>query len=130
MSRNTTTHCSTSTQVADFANHLDTGPEYISEGGRADEKNCFDMELYQPAKKLQIARQDLRNIILRPGELHIVMADLCTISAFIDNSGLDMCWLESELYSPATVKQILEGGHVKRAETAHMVTLQALFTLY
>jgi len=29
-----------------------------------------------------------------------------------------------------TVKQILEGGHIKRAETAHMVTLQALFTLY
>ena len=41
-----------------------------------------------------------------------------------------MCWFESELYGPATVKQILEGGHVKRAETAHMVTLQALFTLY
>ena len=64
------------------------------------------MGLYQPAKKLQMARQDLRNIILRPGELPIVMADLRTIGAFIDNSGLDMCWLESELYGPATVKQI------------------------
>ena len=71
------------------------------------------MGLYQPAKKLQMARQDLRNIILRPGELHIVMTDLRTIGAFIDNSGLDMCWLESELYGAATVKQILEGGHVK-----------------
>ena len=90
----------------------------------------LDMGLYHPAKMLQMARQDLRNIILRPGELHIVMADLRTIGAFIDNSGLDMCWLKSELYGPATVKQILEGGHVKRAETAHMVTLQALFTLY
>ena len=90
----------------------------------------LDMGLYQPAKKLQMAQQDLRNIILRPGELHIVMADLRTIGAFIDNSGLDMCWLESELYGPATVKQILEGGHIKRAQTAHMVTLQALFTLY
>ena len=90
----------------------------------------LDMGLYHLAKKLQMARQDLRNIILRPGELYIVMADLRTIGAFIDNSALDMCWLESELYGPATVKQILEGGHVKRAETAHMVTLQALFTLY
>ena len=90
----------------------------------------LDMGLYQPAKKLQMARQDLRNIILRPGQLHIVMADLRTIGAFIDNSRLDMCWLGSELYGPATVKQILEVGHVKRAETAHMVTLQALFTLY
>ena len=59
----------------------------------------------------------------------MVMADLRTIGAFIDNSGLDMCWLESELYGPVTVKQILEGGHVKQAETAHMVTLQALFTV-
>ena len=42
----------------------------------------LDMGLYQPAKKLQMARQDLRNIILRPGELHIVMADLRTIGAF------------------------------------------------
>ena len=41
-----------------------------------------------------------------------------------------MCWLESELYGLATVKHILEGGHVKQAETAHMETLQALFTLY
>ena len=90
----------------------------------------LDMGLYQPAKKLQMARQDLRNIILRAGELHIVIAYLRTIGAFIDNSGLDMCWFESELYGPATVKQILEGGHVKGAETEHMVTLQALFTLY
>ena len=89
----------------------------------------LDMGLYQPAKKLQMALQDLRNIILRAGELHIVMAYLRTIGAFIDNSGLDICWFESELYGLATVKQILEGGHVKRAETAHMVTLQALFTL-
>ena len=65
----------------------------------------LDMGFYQPAKKLQMARQDLRNIILRPGELHIVMADLRTIDAFIDKSGLDMCWLESELYGPATVTE-------------------------
>ena len=39
-SRHTTAHCSTSTRVANFANCLDAGPEYISEGGRTDEKNC------------------------------------------------------------------------------------------
>ncbi|CAH3182528.1 unnamed protein product [Porites lobata] len=61
--------------------------------------------------------------------LHIVMAQLRTIGAFIENSGLDMCWVESDLYGPCTVKQILDGNHVKR-EAAHMVTLQALFSLY
>lgn len=88
------------------------------------------MGLYQPAKKLQMSRQDLGHIILRPGELHIVMAQLRTIGAFIENSGLDMCWVESDLYGPATVKQILGGKHVKRGQRAHLVTLQALFSLY
>ena len=90
----------------------------------------LDMGLYQPAKKLQMTRQDLEHIILRPGELHIVMAQLRTIGAFIEDSGLDMCWVESDLYAPSTVKQILGGNHVKRGEAAHTITLQALFSLY
>ena len=68
--------------------------------------------------------------ILRPGELHILMAQLRTIGAFIENSGIDMAWIESDLYGPNTVKQILEGNHVKRGEAAHLVTLQAFFILY
>ena len=64
--------------------------------------------------------------ILRPGELHICMAMLRTIGAY----GIDMCWVESELYGPSTVRQILDGNHVKRGENAHIITLQALFTLY
>ena len=90
----------------------------------------LDMGLYQPAKKLQMARNDLSYLILRPGELHILMAQLRTLGSFIENSGVDLCWLESDLYGPTTVKQILEGKHVKRGETAHMLTLQVLFMLY
>ena len=83
----------------------------------------LDMGLYLPAKKLQMARNDLNHLILRPGELHIVMAMLRTIGAYIDSSGIDMCWIESELYGPSTVKQILDGNHVKRREKAHVITL-------
>lgn len=90
----------------------------------------LDLGLYQPAKKLQMARRDLKHLILRPGELHIVMAALRAIGAYIDNSGIDTCWIEAELYGPSTVKQILGGKHVKRAQTAHMITLQALFLMY
>ena len=79
------------------------------------------MGLYQLAKKLQMTRQDLGHIIHRPGEVHIVMDQPRTIGAFIENSGLDMCWIESDLYGPSTVK---------RGEAAHMVILQALFSLY
>ena len=90
----------------------------------------LDMGLYLPAKKLQMAREDLCHVILRPGELHVVIADLKTIGAYIENSGIDTAWIEADLYGPCTVKQILEGNHVKRAETAHLVTLQSLFILY
>ena len=69
----------------------------------------LDMGLYQPAKKLQMARNDLQHLILRPGELHIVMAQLRTTGAFIEDSGLDLCWIEADIYGPGTVKQILEG---------------------
>lgn len=41
-----------------------------------------------------------------------------------------MALVESDLYGPSTVKQILEGNHIKRAQTAHLVTLQFLFMLY
>ena len=73
----------------------------------------LDMGLYMPAKKLQVARHDLNNIILRPGELHIVMAQLKTIGTYIENSGIGMAWIEADLYGPSTVSQILEGNHIK-----------------
>ena len=71
------------------------------------------------AKKLQMACDDLNHILLRPEELHIVATDEKTIGVYIEGSGIDMAWIKSDLYSPATVKQILEANHIKRAETAH-----------
>lgn len=88
----------------------------------------LDIGLYMPAKKLQLARDDLNNII--PGELHIVMAQLTTTGDYIENSGIDMAVVDSDLHGPSIVKQIIEGNNVKRAEAAHLVTLQCLFNLY
>ena len=90
----------------------------------------LDMGLYKPAKQLQMARKDLDHVILRPGELHITMAQLRSIGAYMENSGLDFCWTEAEIYGPLVVKQILDGKHVKRGVEAHLLTLQALFQLY
>ena len=73
----------------------------------------LDMGLYKPAKQLQMTHQDCSHIILRPGELHMVMSQLRTIGAYINNSGLELCWMEADLYDSATVKQILEGRYVK-----------------
>jgi hypothetical protein len=90
----------------------------------------LDMGLYKPAKQLQMARSDMDHLVLRPGELHFVMAQLRTIGAFIENSGLDFSWTEANLYGPATVKQILEGRHVRRGIEAHLITTQTLFLMY
>ena len=89
----------------------------------------LDMRLYKPAKQLQMARSDMDHLILRPEELHIVMAQLRCIGSYIENSGIDFCWTEADLYGGATVRQILDGKHVKRATEAHMTTLQALSIL-
>lgn len=51
------------------------------------------MSLYEPAEKLQKARNDLDHIILRPGELHVLMAQLRTLGAFVDNSGSATIWV-------------------------------------
>ena len=77
-----------------------------------------------------MAREDLDHLLLRPGELHFVMAQLRTLGAYVENSGLDFCWTEADLYGPSTVRQILEGKHVKRGVDAHLVTLQAVSIMY
>ena len=70
----------------------------IADGPERKTVISLDIRLYlEPAKKLQMAQNDLNHLILHPSELHIVMAMLSTIGACID-SGIDMCWIESELY--------------------------------
>jgi len=90
----------------------------------------LDMGLYKPAKQLQMSRSDLDHLLLRPGELHTVMAQLRCIGAYVEGSGIDTSWVESGIYGPVTVKKIVEGKHVKRGVQAHLLTLQALFTMY
>ena len=91
----------------------------------------LDMGLYKPAKQLEYALECCRGKwILQPGELHTVMAQLRTIGSYIESSGLDDVWTESDIYGPATVKQILQGKNMKRGIEAHVTTLQALFSLY
>lgn len=91
----------------------------------------LDMGLYRPVKRLEFSHADNKNKwILRPGELHIIMAQLRTIGKYIDGTGIPELWVESNIYGPATVKQILEGRHVRRGLEAHRVMLISLFALY
>ena len=91
----------------------------------------LDMQLYEKTKQLEMSRPDCKNKwILRIGELHTTMAALRAAGSLIEGSGIDDAWIEADLYGPATVRQILECKHYKRALGAHLTTLQTLHTLY
>jgi hypothetical protein len=77
-----------------------------------------------------MSRKDMDYLILRPSKLHILMAELRSIGVYIDNSGIDLSWIEANLYGPVTVHHIIEGKHVRRGVEGHLITLQAMFTLY
>ena len=74
----------------------------------------MDLGLYLPAKQLQMSRSDLDEIILRIGELHVVKAQIRTIGAYIDGSGISTCWDESGVFGSTTSASILDGGHINR----------------
>ena len=84
------------------------------------------MGLYKPAKQLQMARDNMDSFLLRPGELHIVMAELRSIGAYIDYIELTCHGLSWT----CNCKQILNGSHIAKGLAAHVVSLEALFNLY
>ena len=89
----------------------------------------FDMDLYIRAIKLQSLRPDVyKNYVFRLGEFHTVLCSLRAIGSFVENSGIDDAWVQSDIYSPATCRQILEGKHIKRALDAHVTTMQVRLT--
>ena len=61
------------------------------------------------------------NYIFRPGELHNVLAMLKVLGKFIESSGLERLFVEAGIYGENTLKQILQGKHMKRGIEAHMV---------
>ena len=100
------------------------GPESIS-------VVTLDLQLYDMAMKLYMAREDIKkHFLFRPGELHIVFWALAALGKYVEGSGIDQAWVEAGLYSPTTVTQILNGKHMYRALEAHTVILLALYSLY
>ena len=90
----------------------------------------MDLGLYLPAKQLQMSRSDFDEIILRIGELHVVKAQIKTIGAYIDGSGISTCWDESGVFGSATSASILDGGHINRGMDDHLMIIQSLIGLY
>ena len=89
----------------------------------------LDLHSYEKAQKL-MSRDDMKGkFVLRIGELHTIFSALKAIGRYIECSGIDQLWVEAGMYSPTTVRQIIEGKHLYRAMEAHMVTLITLYSL-
>ena len=90
----------------------------------------MDMALYKPIKQLQMAKADCQSRwLLKPGELHVIIAQMRTIGAYIKRSGIPELWVECGLYGSATTSQILDGKHIRRAVEAHITTASSLHSL-
>jgi hypothetical protein len=88
------------------------------------------MDMYMRAIKLQSMKPDMfKQFVFRVGEFHTVLCSLRALGSFIENSGIDDSWIQSDIYGPTTSRQILEGKHMKRAVDAHVITVQVLFDL-
>ena len=57
------------------------------------------------------------------------MAAIRGIGSYIENSGLDDVFVESGIYGPCTLRQILDCTHYKRSISAHSSLFLALYEL-
>ena len=65
----------------------------------------------------------------RPIKYILCIGAVCS-QTFWQKSGIDFCWTEADLYGSATVRQLLDGKHVRICIDAHIITLQKLHSLY
>ena len=63
----------------------------------------LDLDLFQRGLKVMQSTGH-KNWVLRPGELHTCFAALHALGKYIDGSGLGELAVESNIYSPATLR--------------------------
>lgn len=85
----------------------------------------LDLDLYQRALKIQESVGN-SNWVLLPGTLHIIFAALHGLGKTIDGSGIDMCAVDSGVYTSAALRGIYEGKAYKRAIEYHIATSLAI----
>ena len=94
----------------------------------------LDMDLLKHVKRaVKLASLDDQynnKWIVHPGQLHISFCYICCLGNMVENSGLDQCWVEAELYLSVTVHQIITGKHYNRAIDCHLTTIQVLSDLW
>ena len=81
----------------------------------------FDMALYKKVVQLLDARPDhKRTVVPRLSELRVTMAALRALGASMDHSGIDVAWVEADVFGSATTRQILKCTHFRHSLRAHI----------
>lgn len=76
-----------------------------------------------------MAKLDLsKNWVLRPGELHTIMAMIRAIGKFVDGTGLE--YTLCDLYGDAVMSQILVGKDMRQGIEEHITLLIGLCNCY
>ena len=88
----------------------------------------LDLDLYSRALQIQQSVGN-RNWILRAGVLHITFAALHALGKTLDGSGIDMCAIESGIYTSAALRGIYSGKAYKRGVEYHITTSLALLMM-
>lgn len=88
----------------------------------------FDEALYSKVKILMWLRPDeTHNVIPLLGGFHSIQVYLTAIGEQYAGSGLEDCWIESELVSDKTASAIMKGKHYNRCVRTHKITFEALW---
>lgn len=88
----------------------------------------LDLDLYERAVKLQEVAAN-SNWFLRAGELRACFASMHAIGKYIEGSGLDSIGIETGLYAPATIRQILSDKQYKRGLEFQITNALACYEL-
>ena len=86
-----------------------------------------------PVLAYQVADYGASNvtkIVLRIGDLHLVISMLRTIGTALEGSCLEEVVMEADIYGSASLRQILAVNHVSRRVEAHTVLAISLVFLY
>ena len=89
----------------------------------------LDLQLYSKCMQMRDDKDIFDNFIFRLGELHVVFAMLKVLGKMINGSGIERLFIESNIYGETTLKQILEGKHMRRGIEAHTIMYLALSRL-
>ena len=73
----------------------------------------LDLDLFNRAIKLRQSERNT-NWILMMGTFHILFAALHALGKTVENSGIDMCGIESGAYTAAALRSIFTGKNYKR----------------